>query len=237
MSPEIVTLSITAASIGFLHTLFGPDHYLPFIVMARARNWSVGRTAVVTALCGLGHTLSSVILGMVGIALGVALNRLEIVESYRGRIAAWALIAFGLVYLIWALVRLARRQPHVHRHHHADGTVHEHTHTHASDHFHAHDGDGRKSLTPWILFTVFVLGPCEPLIPILMYPAVENSVTGLILVAGIFSAVTIATMLGAVLLAHWGVNFIPLGRLERYAHVLAGAIICLSGLAIEFLGL
>ncbi len=37
MSHEIVVLGIAAASIGFFHTLLGPDHYLPFIVMARAR--------------------------------------------------------------------------------------------------------------------------------------------------------------------------------------------------------
>jgi small basic protein len=30
-------LTITAASIVFLHTLLGLDHYLSFVVMARAR--------------------------------------------------------------------------------------------------------------------------------------------------------------------------------------------------------
>ena len=40
MSNEIAILTATAASIGFFHTLFGPDHYLPFIVMAKANNWS-----------------------------------------------------------------------------------------------------------------------------------------------------------------------------------------------------
>ena len=38
-----------------------------------------------------------------------------------------------------------------------------------------------------ILFTIFVFGPCEPLIPILMYPAAKSSVAGMLLVAGVFS--------------------------------------------------
>jgi len=33
MSNELMILLVTAASIGFFHTLLGPDHYLPFIVI------------------------------------------------------------------------------------------------------------------------------------------------------------------------------------------------------------
>ena len=37
MDGQLNVLIITAASIGFFHTLFGPDHYLPFIMMSWAR--------------------------------------------------------------------------------------------------------------------------------------------------------------------------------------------------------
>ena len=59
------SLSVIAAAggIAFLHTILGPDHYLPFIVMARARSWSMARTLLVTAVCGLGHVASSILLG------------------------------------------------------------------------------------------------------------------------------------------------------------------------------
>jgi hypothetical protein len=55
MSPDITILLVTAASIGFFHTLTGPDHYLPFIVMSEAGNWNTGQTLRITFLCGLGH--------------------------------------------------------------------------------------------------------------------------------------------------------------------------------------
>jgi len=237
MSQELTILIITAASIGFFHTLLGPDHYIPFIVFAKARRWSVTKTTWITFLCGVGHIASSVVLGIIGIALGIAVTKLEFIESFRGNIAAWALIAFGFMYFVWGLRRAFRNRPHEHVHEHIDGDVHVHEHIHSSGHVHVHDGKETKNLTPWILFTIFVFGPCEPLIPILMYPAAKNSFRGVILVTTVFGGVTILTMLGIVLVSVLGIQFIPMTRLERYNHALAGATIFLCGLAIQFLGL
>ncbi len=237
MNNDLAVLAATAVTIGFLHTLFGPDHYLPFIMMARAQGWSRLKTMSVTFFCGIGHVLSSVVLGMVGVALGIAIQRLVDVESIRGNLAAWGLISFGLAYCVWGIRRALQNRPHTHRHLHEDGAAHEHTHTHREAHAHAHEEAKKPSLTPWVLFTVFVLGPCEPLIPILMYPAAKNSIWGLLLVTGAFAAVTLTTMMTVVAVSSWGLKLLPLGRLERYTHALAGGTICLSGLAIQFLGL
>ncbi len=237
---EIILITITAASIGLFHTMMGPDHYLPFIVMARARKWSLPRTASITVLCGVGHVLSSVVLGIIGIALGISLNKLGAIESFRGGFAAWLLIAFGLGYFIWGVITARRNRPHVHWHAHGDVSmpIHKHKHKHNNEEqLHVHKGQKAKNLTPWILFTIFVFGPCEPLIPLLIYPAAERSTLGLVLVAGVFGVVTIATMLSIVILLSLGANLLPMGRLERYTHALAGATICLCGITIRFLGL
>ena len=95
MTSEIVVLSMTAASIGFIHTVLGPDHYLPFIVMTEARGWSMVKTAMVTFLCGLGHIMSSVVIGIAGVIFGIGLMKLESLEAFRGNLAAWAFIGFG----------------------------------------------------------------------------------------------------------------------------------------------
>ena len=237
MTAEMNALVITAASIGFFHTLLGPDHYLPFIMISWARKWSALKTTLITLLCGFGHIGSSVVLGLIGVALGMAVKKLEIVESFRGNIAAWLLIAFGLAYLVWGLRRAFRRQEHTHNHTHANQETHRHTHSHYLGHIHVHDKKAALSITPWVLFVIFVFGPCEPLIPILMYPAAKNSYFGLILVTSIFGTVTIATMLSLVLLSRVGVNFIPMAGAQRFAHAIAGATILLCGLAIQFLGL
>jgi nickel/cobalt exporter len=237
MEKDLIALCIAAASIGFFHTLFGPDHYLPFVMMSTARKWSRLKTICITVLCGIGHIASSVLLGVLGVALGIALKKLELIESTRGEWAAWALMAFGLAYFVWGLRRAYKNRPHVHKHFHTDGIEHDHTHTHHEEHAHIHTEPRKKNITPWVLFVIFVLGPCEPLIPMLMYPAAQSSVAGLVLVTAVFGIVTLSTMLAMVMIATWGINLLPLGRIERYSHALAGATICLCGAAIVFLGL
>lgn len=239
MGQELNLLLGTAASIGFIHTLFGPDHYIPFVMMAKARQWSNVKTTWITLVCGIGHVASSVILGLIGITVGVALTSLETIESMRGEIAGWFLIAFGLVYFIWGVRQAYKKKSHSHTHLHTNGTAHAHEHTHSNNHTHVHDEkSNKKEITPWILFTIFLLGPCEPLIPLLMYPAAKNSWSDVLLVTGTFGVVTIATMIGTVFLLIYGAKYLPQKlSLEKYIHPVAGATILICGVAIRFLGL
>jgi sulfite exporter TauE/SafE len=127
-----------------------------------------------------------------------------------------------MLYGIW---RALYRKPHTHRHLHADGEIHEHTHVHGDGHDHVHN----KKLTPWVLFLIFVLGPCEPLIPLLMYPASENSTFTVVAVAIVFSVVTIATMMVITFLGIRGLSLVRAKKLERWMHAIAGGIVLLSG--------
>ncbi len=237
LSKEIIILTITAASIAFFHTMLGPDHYLPFILMSRANRWSIYKTTWVTTMCGVGHVLSSVLLGLIGILLGIAVSKLEVIESFRGGIAAWVLIALGLVYFVWGLRKGLRSKQHDHWHSHSSEDIHRHSHTHNLDHLHVHNHNRSKNLTPWVLFAIFIFGPCEPLIPLLMYPAAQRSLFGVISIAIVFGVVTILTMLGIVLVSSTGIRFISFERMERYIHAFAGATICVCGVAIQFFGL
>jgi sulfite exporter TauE/SafE len=191
---------------------------------------------LITFLCGLGHVLSSVILGLIGIGVGISVSRLVAVESIRGNIAAWLFIAFGLVYMIISIRNLYRKRRHTHSHFHVDKGIHTHDHDHHLEHIHIHETDTART-TPWILFLIFVFGPCEPLIPVLMYPAAENNVPGAILVSLLFSVVTIVTMMSIVLAFKLGLSKINLKPVEKYSNLIAGAMIFFSGIAIQFLGL
>ena len=237
MTQELTILTITAASLGFIHTVLGPDHYIPFIAMAKAGNWSTIKTTWITIMCGIGHVLSSVLIGVIGIALGVAVGNLKFIESVRGEIAGWLLMSFGLIYLMWGIRKAYLNKPHTHYHAHSDGNVHVHKHLHHDEHAHVHEKENGKRLTPWILFTIFVFGPCEVLIPILMYPAVTESTLGLVVVTSVFAITTIATMLTIVLVSLYGIKFISMGKIEKYTHAIAGVTILLCGVAIKFLGL
>jgi nickel/cobalt transporter (NicO) family protein len=128
MTDNLTTLTITAASLAFIHTVLGPDHYLPFIVMSRARKWTIYKTSWITLLSGFGHVISSILLGTIGIGVGIALHKLEFLESVRGDLAAWLFVLFGLAYMTWGIYRAVKNKPHKHIHHHGNGTVHVHEH-------------------------------------------------------------------------------------------------------------
>lgn len=237
MNSEFLILLTTAISVAFIHTLTGPDHYLPFIVISKARNWKIKKTIWFTALCGLGHVGSSILLGFIGIAIGTAVGQLEIIEGTRGSIISWIFTAFGLVYLVWGIRRAYKNRPHKHIHYHEDNIAHEHQHTHHHEHSHVHQVAEKKNITPWILFTIFIFGPCEPLIPIVMYPAAKNNLWQLIIVTTVFAIITIATMITLVYAASIGFKFLQFKKFERYTHVMAGGTIFLCGLGMLFLGL
>jgi nickel/cobalt exporter len=217
-APQLSVLLFGAAGVAILHTLAGPDHYLPFIVMGRARRWSMARTIFWTVLCGLGHVGSSVLLALVGVVFGFGLERVRFIEEFRGNLAAWAMIAFGLVYLAWGLNKAVRSPRHAHAHAPAG------------------EAEGFR-LTPWVLFTIFLFGPCEPMIPLVMYPAAQGSWHDVWLVVGAFSVLTVGVMLAIVLLGRQGLGLVPARWLERYRHAAAGGTVLLAGCAIQFLGL
>ncbi len=236
---ESAALLLTAVSLGVVHTALGPDHYVPFAAMGRAGGWSPRKTLLVTLLCGSAHVASSVLLGLLGVWLGWMLARLEWVESARGDLAGWLLIGFGLAYLSWGMVRAVRNRPHSHWHMHADGTVHCHEHVHEGEHLHVHqppfaeEVGPQTAITPWVLFLVFAFGPCEPLIPLLIYPAAQaNSVLVLGVVLA-FWAATLATMLAGVAVLALGLRQVAAAGLERFSHALAGAAVLACGLLVK----
>ncbi len=230
MTTEFTLLLGTAAALGFVHTLLGPDHYVPFIAMARARRWSERKAMTVTLLSGIGHVTSSIAIGAIGLLIGAKVLKLTKLESFRGQIAGWLLLGFGLAYMVWGLRHGLRRSRITHHH---EAVVHTHiTHNHPG-----HDHGGKVNLTPWVLFTIFVFGPCEPLIPLLMYPAARADAFSVVAVAAVFGVVTIGTMSVIVFGALRGMARIEFRGLEHYSHALAGLVIALCGAGMQFLGL
>lgn len=228
-------LVFTALGIAVVHTAAGPDHFLPFIMLARARRWTLATTLWVTFLCGIGHVGSSVLLGSLGLALGFGVAHVEKAESVRGSFAAWCLMMFGVAYALWGVRHALRRGTGLVLHEH-DGQVHIHHRGHVHHDHHSH-GDARSQTTFWMLFAVFVLGPCEPLIPLFVLPASLGRWDLAGLTALVFGAATIATMLALVGLSSAGVRALPLGFLNRWSHAMAGGVIAASGLAVLFLSL
>ena len=236
----------TAASLAVVHTLIGIDHSLPLAALGRARGWALGRTLLVTGVCGAGHVASSVAIGAAGVGLGVATDSLVRIESARGEIAAALLLGFGLAYTAWALWSLRRGaegaptgRPG------GAGVGHEAAAAPAPSAGAGPDaGSGRpgdiRGMTTWALFVVFVLGPCEPLIPLMVVPGLAGDWLGVAAVAAVFGLLTVGVMLAAVAAAWHGIGWIggsARHRGESLAHAAAGLVVTASGAAVLWLGL
>ena len=227
------SLLITAVTISCLHTASGPDHYIPFIVFSRTRKWSITKTIGWTALCGLGHVMSSLVIGMIGVVLGWQLSRFTAITEVRGGIAGWALLILGLFYLIWGLYKAIANRPHKHFDVYDDGDMYVYQHRHNEAYV---APQKRIRVTPWILFVIFVMGPSEPLLPLLFYPAAQQSVPGIIMLIVTFTLFTILTMIVMVLLGYYGFSLMKPVATERYMAAISGAAVTLCGAGMVFMG-
>jgi len=232
MNTELQVLLLTAVTVSCLHTVTGPDHYIPFIALSRVRGWKVGKTVAWTLLCGLAHVGSSVLLGLLGIALGWSLSKISGLEDVRGGLAGWALLTFGLLYTIWGLKRAWSNKVHKHFDVYDNGEIYVYEHKHGQIVY----PQERTKVTPWIMLIIFGLGPCEPMIPLLTYPSVQHSTYGMVLLIVCFTLFTLLTMTGMVLLGYYGFSMLKTSWLERYVHALGGLTILVCGIGMVYLG-
>lgn len=211
----IYSLWFTAFMTAVVHTITGPDHYLPFIAIAKARNYTLRKTLLWTFICGIGHIGSALLiaLGFVYLSHFLSQAQFDWLEQNRSDVAAWALIGLGLIYILLALRHKLQHRihaPHSHQHHNLPQT---------------------KNISIWVIFIIFVLGPCEALLPILAAASVMSTYA-VITSTLIFSISTIAAMMLMVTLGLLGLQRLHIHRLENWAHELAGLTIILCGLAI-----
>ena len=215
MINETIIIAGSAASIGFVHTLLGPDHYLPLVAMAKTNGWSAPKTASYVAVCGVSHLLGTILIGVLVFFLGFAFLNLETLQSIRGDFAGWLLILFGAIYFAWGANWAIR---------------HNRTSSQSKN-------SNFARCTPFALFLFFILGPCEPLIPLMSLGSESPQVSSSILVVSAFCGATILTMLACVMFFYYGVSrFSFFLRFEKYMHAVTGLIVFLCGCAIQFLG-
>jgi len=119
---------------------------------------------------------------------------------------------FGLAYMVWG-IKKARAHKHLDE-----------------------EKLRAKTVAVWTLFAVIVLGPCEPLIP-LVFLGYNYGWPGVAIVCVIFSIVTLIMMLGQSLLAFMGIQLIKNEVVERYSHAFAGLVIALTGAFVMFAGI
>jgi hypothetical protein len=231
MSSDFSILLSSAIGISLIHTLTGPDHYLPFVALAKSGNWSIKKTFFWTILCGFAHVLSSILIGLMGIAVGLTLVKMNLIESARGTWASWMLLIFGVFYTLWGLYDLKRNKLHKHFEVNNEAEIFVYEHRNGESVL----PNQKFKVTPWVMFFIFALGPSEPLIPLLFYPTVEQSYFQVIVLVSVYTSVTILMMLLMVTLGYYGIQRFSFPSLEKYMGLLSGLVILICGAGMVFL--
>jgi hypothetical protein len=229
-SPVLTTLALTGFTVAFFHAAI-PTHWLPFVLVARARGWSRGHAVGVAFLAGLGHVGVTTLLGLAIAWCGFQLD--EHIGAAFPWIVGGALAAVG-GYFLWRQWRGTGIC-----HHHPPGSPH-HADEHcgeATDHSHWEDELKDSTLVEkksgdWTavsgLFVMLTLSPCEGFLPIYL-SAVRFGWRGFAVLSAILAVAALAAMTLFTWLALLGYERIKVRNFERYEAGLLGTLFLLLG--------
>lgn len=113
-SASLPLLIVASAGVAVVHSIM-PDHWVPLAIVARSNRWSLWRTAKVSLLAAVGHTVISVLLGLLVAAVGLAFRNAVIAQE--GHVVGAMLLITGLGFLAFALWQKSHT-----------GASHRHTH-------------------------------------------------------------------------------------------------------------
>jgi nickel/cobalt exporter len=243
VSSATPALIAAAAGVGLGHAIL-PDHWVPLAVIGRTQKYSLARVARLSTLAGIAHVLVSMLLG--GIVIVVGLQFRSTVESAQNTIIGIVLILTGVGF---AVLELTGRG---HGHSHEDGHAHGHEHHHSRDHEHDRDGHGGAHTHPRMhtpgqsdalaagsasrargLAAIMVpfgaaASPDLTILPVFL----AATAAGVFAAVGsliVFSAVTIATIVGLTLFACFGGYQVQGQWLDRWGNSFTALVLVVIG--------
>ncbi len=228
----LTTVAATGFTVAFFHAAI-PTHWLPFVLVARARGWSHAKTLLVAAFAGVGHVLLTGLLGLLIAWFGFKLD--ERAGHLFPLLAGGILLLIGLFYF-WRQWRGGVL------HHHVLGASHLPTKQcgHEGDHSHWDDELKDSQLvkaktgdTTAIsgLFVMLTLSPCEGFLPVYL-SGVQFGWTGFIVLSVILAVGTLAGMLLFTWLTLVGLKSFRVQRFERYEAGMLGTIFTVLGVLV-----
>lgn len=204
---NMVVLSFSAAFVGLVHSL-APGHWLPVVLMAKARRWSLKTALLGAMVTASGHIFLSVLLGLLSIWIGV--HFLSQYEAQIERYAGLALAGFGLIYAAQAYFR------------------------HSSCHGHTHHGpDPRGQKTPFVFLFTLGFSPCVAVLPVFAAAAAEGSFST-VLTLICFSIGVMTALIGSTLVVSLGLVKLDHPIFEHFGDVITGMGVALMGVILFF---
>lgn len=232
-STALTTIAVTGFTVAFFHAAI-PTHWLPFVLVGRARRWSRGKILAVAAFAGTGHVAITTLLG-----LAIAWCGFQLDERF-GTAFPW--IIGGLLWAMGAFYLWRQLRGQGICHHHVPGGHHEATEECGHEHAHSHWEDeladsklaekksGDRAAIGG-LFLMLTLSPCEGFLPIYL-SGVQFGWRGFAILSLILAAAALAAMLLLTWLTLRGLERFELKAFERYESGLLGTLFFLLGIVV-----
>lgn len=231
-----MTIAATGFTVAFFHAVL-PTHWLPFVLVARARGWSRAKTLMVTLAAGMGHVALTTLLGLLIAWFGFQLD--ERLGHAFPWIVGGLLVGIGLYYFLRQLRgRGVCHHPVPGSHHHATeacGRDEDHSHweheLEESELVSSRRGDWTAISG---LFLLLTLSPCEGFLPVYL-SGVRFGWHGFVVLSVILAVATLAGMTLVTWLALFGLDRFRVQRFERWEAATIGALFCVLGVLIVLL--
>jgi hypothetical protein len=189
---------------------------MPLIAIGKTEKWNVRDTLSVTAITGIAHTLSTII---IGIFIGILGYKLSSTYQFITKIAApLILITLGLIYII-----LERKQNQHHHHHHIN----------------TDELIQKKNKSKTAIITTLAIGMFfSPCIEIEAYYLTASSIgwLGIITVSVIYFFITIIGMLLLVYFGTKGLEKLNFHFMEHHEKLVSGVTLLILGIIAFFIG-
>ena len=207
---ELVQIVIGSLFLSLVHAAI-PNHWLPLVALGRTERWTRSETLLITAICGVAHAGSSILIGILVGLLGYKLFLEH--ASLMSFLAPSILVALGVVYLIWDAV--------AHGYHH-----HGFQHT-------ASDGKLSKVSIVASLSLAMFFSPCIE-IEAYYLTASSQGWPGILLVSLVYLGITVLGMVALVDLGLKGAERIRSPFLEHHEKTVTGLVLVALGIAAFF---
>ncbi len=232
MNTAAYILVISALSTAIFHTLI-PDHWLPFVLIGRARNWSIRRTALISGVSSLLHVSLSLVLGFVGVGIGLGTS-MAVGEALE-KVSGVLLILLGIFYAYWSF----RKGGHFHiggkrAHHHQESEEEKEHGGNEESELGPWDPDrdiinGRLKKSDWYLAFIIGLNPCVLIFPIL-FAAAPHGIAIITAITILYSVTTCFLMVGLTLAGLLWAKNIKMKFFAKYGEIMSGLFISLVGI-------
>ncbi|MBC7692682.1 MAG: hypothetical protein H7222_13050 [Methylotenera sp.] len=200
-------IAASAFLVGLVHSL-APGHWLPVVLMTKARKWPMQMAALGAFVAALGHICVSLALGIAGVVVGNHfITNYGHFEEYSG----WILILFGIGYAFFSWNR------------------------HSSCHGHTHHGpEPRADKAPFLFLFSLGLSPCFAALPVFA-AAVPLGSLSIVFTMAAFAVGVVTALVGGTVLVSLGLIKLDHPVLEHYGDVITGIGVAAMGILLLFL--